>query len=134
MGTIIKKYRSAFNTSKKRLRLNLGVLLFCGLLYVCNECFLKHAVSWLWVHCYLNDCIAGGMFLACCNLICLPDYPDGIDFLHELYLIEFAGIFWEFVAPLYLGNSVSDYYDIVAYNVGALIYQVCIQICVLRNQ
>ena len=35
-----------------------------------------------------------------------------------------CGIFWEYVAPLFVENSVSDPLDIVAYVSGAVVYWV----------
>lgn len=89
-----------------------------------NELFLKKVMSWNWLHFYFNDLLAGIVFMAYCNLVLLPDYPQGIGIRKGMRLILMAGVFWEFITPLYLNKSVSDIYDLFAYCIGGLVCQI----------
>ena len=124
MNGILKKYREAFIGSPRITRLNIRMLVLGILLFFINELFLKKVFSWGWLHFYFNDLLAGIVFIAYCNLVFLPEYPLGIGILKGMELIIMAGIFWEFITPLYLSRSVSDVYDLLAYCIGGLVCQI----------
>ena len=82
--------------------------------------------------CYLNDCLAGlGFYPAVrvaaylCRVQKLPAFTNGCPFIIGLTLL--AGVFWEYVPPLYREGSTSDPWDLVCYAGGA----VCL--CLLRR-
>ena len=41
-----------------------------------------------------------------------------------MIFITFAGFYWEFITRFYRGESVADWYDIIAYWVGAVFYYI----------
>ena len=84
----------------------------------------KKMVSWNWIHFYFNDLLAGVVFMAYCNLVFLPDDPRGLGIRRGMVLIAAAGVFWEFITPLYLSRSVSDVHDLLAYGIGGLLCQI----------
>ena len=81
--------------------------------------------------CYLNDCLAGLGFYPAVRmavLLCrvkLPKYTTGAPFIIGLTLL--AGLFWEYVTPLYREESTSDPRDLACYVGGAI----CM--CLLRR-
>lgn len=95
------------------------------LIYLINNKYLKiHTYGIIHDVCcnYLNDIICPIMLLAYCNII----LPDGkkINRLGMMIVFLFlVGIFWEFVSPLYKSNAVADWWDIVCYLIGGMIYK-----------
>lgn len=75
---------------------------------------------------YFNDFLGGLAFLAYTNLL--------IDLVRSRYRIQrlfiaisyiaACGLFWEYVAPLFVPNSVSDPWDVLAYCLGGAAYRV----------
>ena len=76
---------------------------------------------------YFNDFLAGILFPAYVNIL-LAFYGRRMKgWLIPLIIILIAGLFWEYVTPLY-HQCVSDPKDIVAYMSGTLIYCTTTQI------
>jgi len=120
----LKNYREAFAGAERTVRLNVRMVILGLLLFGVNEVCLKTIVSWSWIHFYFNDLLAGMVFMAYCNLVFLPDDPRGLGIRRGMVLIAAAGVFWEFITPLYLSRSVSDVHDLLAYGIGGLLCQI----------
>ncbi len=72
--------------------------------------------------CYFNDTIGGITFTAYCNIV-FSIYNRKMVRLWQIELLLFiAGLFWEYVTPVFRTYTVSDAWDIVAYMMGGLIY------------
>ena len=71
---------------------------------------------------HFNDLMAGILFPAYVNLVLSLFGMRMRSWLEPLLFTLVAGIFWEYVTPLYRPQSVSDVWDIVAYLVGTLNY------------
>lgn len=108
-----------------------NMLIFAGtvILFLCNQFFLKRWFPVGFVRGHLNDVLVMGIFLPYTNLLLsLYDRKD-VRFRSLPVLLGFAlaaGLFWEFAAPLYT-DSTSDWYDIIAYLAGALLYFGCMR-------
>lgn len=75
--------------------------------------------------CYLNDFLGGVVFIAYVNVLLAKfNYPKIQRGLHMGLLMLLCGIFWEYVCPLFLSYSVSDFYDVIAYILGGMMYYV----------
>ena len=120
----MKNYREALAGAERTVRLNVRRVILGLLLFGVNEVCLKTIVSWSWIHFYFNDLLAGMVFMAYCNLVFLPDDPRGLGIRRGMVLIAAAGVFWEFITPLYLSRSVSDVHDLLAYGIGGLLCQI----------
>ncbi|WP_320958796.1 hypothetical protein [Enterocloster asparagiformis] len=120
----MKNYREAFAGAERTVRLNVRMVILGLLLFGVNEVCLKTIVSWSWIHFYFNDLLAGMVFMAYCNLVFLPDDPRGLGIRRGMVLIAAAGVFWEYITPLYLSRSVSDVHDLLAYGIGGLLCQI----------
>lgn len=123
MKEILKNYREAFAGAERTVQLDARMVMLGLLLFGVNEVCLKKMVSWNWIHFYFNDLLAGVVFMAYCNLVFLPDDPRGLGIRRGMVLIAAAGVFWEFITPLYLSRSVSDVHDLLAYCIGGLLCQ-----------
>ena len=67
--------------------------------------------------CHLNDCIAGTVFPAYVNIVLkFGRYPPITRLSH------ICGVVWEYICPLFLTYSVSDFWDIVSYILGGVLY------------
>lgn len=73
-----------------------------------------HPVHWF-MQCYFNDILAGIALNAIMSLTIKYNAKWG------LCLTLAAGIFWEYIAPLFNSRSVSDPLDIIAYLIGFII-------------
>ena len=73
--------------------------------------------------CHLNDFIGGGVFLGYVNILLIISGRKQNHTLRFTLLISLlASICWEYIAPLFLWYSTSDFWDIVSYVTGALLY------------
>lgn len=76
---------------------------------------------------YFADVLAGALLLCTANvLLCLgqarsPRIRPIRGVLPASALVLAAGVFWEFVTPLYLPRSVSDPWDLLAYWLGGML-------------
>lgn len=72
------------------------------------------------MQCYFNDILAGILLNAIAQIM-LTNKGFKYTPYRGLCLTLVAGIFWEYVAPLFNSKSVSDSLDIIAYLTGFLI-------------
>jgi hypothetical protein len=73
---------------------------------------------------HFNDFLAGIAILAYINLVLSSSKWDvRIENPLIILIIGFlCGMFWEFVVPIFKKNSVSDWWDVLSYMVGAEAY------------
>lgn len=72
------------------------------------------------MQCYFNDILAGILLNAIAQIM-LTNKGFKYTPYRGLYLTIVAGIFWEYITPLFNSRSISDPLDIVAYLTGFLI-------------
>jgi hypothetical protein len=104
--------------------LNLGVIATALATYAANELLFKPSGGGPLLHGYLNDVLAGSLLLAWANLLigCGPYWRWEIQTVARAsFLILPAGLYWEFIAPLYTAST-SDLRDLIAYWLGACLY------------
>lgn len=75
---------------------------------------MLHPTHWF-MQCYFNDVLAG------ITLNAMMSSTTKYNARWGLYLTIVAGIFWEYITPLFNSRSISDPLDIVAYLTGFLI-------------
>lgn len=95
------------------------------LLYIINQ-ILKNkipieSIRWF-MDCYFNDTIGGITFVAYCNIVFSFYNRKMIKLWQIEYLLFFAGLFWEYVTPIFRKNTVSDIWDVAAYMMGGFLY------------
>lgn len=122
--------------SKRWLIFDGVILAICFLLFSLNNALLKpfllvqssiagaDATFAYLANCHLNDLLGGIAFMGYVNVLFDLIKPSmRIRRLGTtLIFMVLCGLFWEFVGPLFVANSVGDPLDIVAYALGALIY------------
>ena len=103
--------------------LSVGLLLLGAALYGLNQAVLKPRLGHPLLHGHLNDVLAGVVFIAYTNLLCLA-VTRGRRWLRRagacLVLMLAVGLFWEVVTPLYRADSVADPRDLLAYVAGGM--------------
>lgn len=72
------------------------------------------------MQCYFNDILAGILLNAFAQIM-LTNKDFKYTPYRGLCLTIVAGIFWEYIAPLFNSRSVSDPLDIIAYLAGFII-------------
>lgn len=73
--------------------------------------------------CHINDCIGGIVFSAYVNIVLgLWKYPPITKLFHICVMMLCCGVVWEYVCPLFLDYSVSDFWDILSYVLGGVLY------------
>lgn len=125
-SSIVCNYRLA-----PKIKVDIFIISVSVILYLLNRLLLKDIteglIHWFLV-CYWND-ITGA--------IAVSAYVDSIIFhyskkeIHIWGLIGIllaCGIFWEFITPLFRQTSVCDFWDIVAYMTGGVIYYLSIKL------
>ncbi len=107
------------------LYVSAGALLGGAILYRWNQVELKSWLDWAFVHCYMNDCLAGVTLVSYANLLCLGARREDLCLTTPsriAILMLCVGLFWEFVTPLYRTDSIRDPLDLLAYVAGGIIY------------
>ncbi len=119
---------------------NIIILIITLCIYSFNRFYLKSVIDVpvlsLILKNHFNDFLAGTAFLAYLNFI-LSHYKRGeyqvYSFRGAVFVAFLCGVFWEFITPLYKGDSTSDLLDILAYILGSLSYIVMIKILYFRD-
>ena len=131
LGSSRSNYCSS-DTSFSLLNVKLTAIPF--IISVFNEIFLKGGllgVRWVFFRNHFNDFLAGIILIAYTNLI-LGFYKNKtirvLKFRDVMGYMLIVGLFWEFVTPIYWKSSVSDWWDLVSYLCGALVYYVVIKL------
>jgi hypothetical protein len=94
-------------------------------LYALNQLYLKPQLGGTFIHSYLNDILAGIALIGYSNVLFLLAGRVEHSFQRlrtMLALVMSAGLFWEYVTPLYRTESISDPLDLFAYVLGAGCY------------
>lgn len=125
-SSIVCNYRLA-----PKIKADIFIISVSVFLYLLNRLILKDIteglIHWFLV-CYWND-ITGA--------IAVSAYVDSIIFHYSrkeiriwglIVILLACGIFWEFITPLFRKNSVCDFWDIVAYMTGGVIYYLSIKL------
>ena len=112
--------------------INISIFSVAVSLYLLNKLLLKNITTgffhWFLI-CYWNDFFGAIAFSAAMYLLVFH-YAKAELPLHIWIVILFAcGIFWEVVTPLFRTNSVGDICDIIAYELGGVVYYVIRKIC-----
>ena len=82
--------------------------------------------------CYFNDIIGSITFVSYVNLICgLQEYRIAKLWQIELLLLG-SGVFWEYITPLFRKNTTTDFWDLLAYLSGGLLYWIILKKGVLK--
>jgi len=100
-------------------------LVACVALYCLNRFILKEAVGGWFLRCYFNDILAGVVILAYTNLFFIAVGKAEHSFRSLATILPYAllaGLFWEFIAPMFITTSVTDAWDIMAYCAGGSAY------------
>ena len=72
--------------------------------------------------CYFNDIVGAVSFSAYCD-IAFSFFGKSLNKLFKLEMILFvSGMFWEYITPIFRSDTVGDFFDIIAYMLGGLIY------------
>lgn len=79
------------------------------------------SIKWF-MCCYFNDTIGGMTFSAYCNIVFGLYHREMIKLWQIELLLFFAGLFWEYVTPIFRTNTTSDIRDIFAYMIGGFMY------------
>lgn len=113
--------------AKKRNFLIIGITI---ILYTINQIIKSkipiNAIRWF-MSCYFNDTIGGMTFSAYYNTV-LAFRGKQMSKLWQIeLLLFFAGLFWEYVTPIFRANTVSDICDVLAYMIGGVLYWLIIR-------
>ncbi len=76
----------------------------------------------LFMRWYFNDIVGACAFCAYCDLMSIVFVKTTMKYFRLILLILIAGLFWEYITPLFRMDTTSDYYDLFAYTLGANIY------------
>jgi hypothetical protein len=107
---------------------NLLLIVLCLGVFLTNQLFWKSSSdSWV-LHNYLNDAIAMILLLSFSNFyisLCNNRFERPIALIvtpcRVSALVIVAGVYWEYIAPLYT-SLVSDVADVAAYAIGGALY------------
>ena len=78
---------------------------------------------------YLNDFLCGIIFCAYTNIILILFHKKPKHSLRFILpYILLCGLCWEYILPYIFSYTTSDYWDIVAYSLGGVVYYIGISI------
>lgn len=111
-------------------RINIIVFSVSVFLYLLNRILLKNVteglIHWFLV-CYWNDISGAVAFSAFVHEVIYYYTKKEIHLWGISIILLIAGLFWELITPLFRTNSVCDFWDIVAYESGGIIYYLSIR-------
>ena len=113
------------------IKKNILIIFICFLLYLLNKVvYYPNMFMQSFMSSHFNDILCGILFPAYCNILLENRYG----LINRLWKVEslllVCGIFWEFIAPLFISYSVSDIFDIAAYMFGGFIYWIIYRIVI----
>ncbi len=114
----------------KNEKFNLSLIIVFGELYLINKIFLSDLnIPYLsyFLKCYCNDLICQLVFLPIVNIILAFGKYKVSRFVHLLSVGFTVGLFWEYVAPLFVEDSVSDPIDLCCYVLGTIFYWIALK-------
>ena len=91
-------------------------------IYIVNKVYLRTVIDHFFVDGYFNDLLGGILFALAVVVVCRFWLNVEMPNTYICVLTVLAGVFWEYITPLYLKYSVTDNYDIFCYGLGSLIY------------
>lgn len=123
---------------RKALSKELIFLIPCLSVYFINR-NLRNRISIPFIgylcRCHLNDFLCGGVFLSYINILMIFCKKKPCHDLWFSVLVSLAAaVFWEYAAPLFLPYSVSDFYDVIAYVLGAIFYFLLFQFSIAKGE
>lgn len=139
MKAIIQQLKDNIIASKNNLIFDVVVLLICFCLFELNNLVIKdlippgpdpamqlsaQSIVSAIIHNHFNDFLGGCAFLAYTNTLLDLVNPQ-VRFRRLapcIVYIFLCGLFWEFVAPLFIKLSTTDIADLFAYIFGGTIY------------
>ncbi len=84
--------------------------------------------------CYFNDIIGSITFVSIMNMLCIiGKYHEICKLFYIETIMLAAGLFWEYVTPLFRKNTTSDFFDLFAYLFGGFLYWVISRIISCRT-
>jgi len=115
-----------FNFMRKDYRIiNLSIFITCIILYGFNTIIFSSINNYnlhYFFSSYFNDLLAPLLLFSYINLI-LSLIDKKMYSLKYLFLIIILSSFvWEFIAPIFKPNSISDPIDILFYFIGTMVY------------
>ncbi len=117
----MKSFRQAIFKRK----MNIYCMVFAIGVYIANKIILIPHIPGelgLFCRCYLNDLVCPLFFLGYCQILLIWIDYEFKSFKTIIILGMSAGVIWEFFAPIINHKSVTDYYDLVCYFVGSLLF------------
>ena len=132
ISPIIQEVEYNFERSRRAAIMDIAILVLCAAAFYTNSfVVVPHLLSigtesipaYLF-QCHFNDFLGGMAFLAYANLLISLVRPEARfkKLTSMLVFIFLCGLFWEYVAPLFISGSVSDPLDLIAYIAGAFTY------------
>lgn len=107
------------------MKKNIFLIIITVSFYLINQVF-KYNYSNVYVNwfmtCYFNDIVGSIAFIAYCNILLEYRLYNHLKLNQIIALLFLCGLFWEYIAPLFISYSISDPLDVVAYISGGLIY------------
>lgn len=125
------RFRYSISRNHNFFILNFSLPGLCIILYLVNNYFIKPFYSLSFTGNYFNDILAGIVLLSYSNI--LLSFYSRKDLLIKKFDIMMvfllaAGLFWEYITPLYKPGALSDVRDIPAYLTGGIIYYTVVKI------
>ena len=118
---------NSFRHAIFKRKMNIFCILFAVGVYIVNKTILIPHISGklgLFCRCYLNDLVCPLFFLGYCEILFIWIECELKSYKEIIILGMSAGVIWEFFAPIINQKAVTDYYDLLAYFVGSLVFAI----------
>ena len=85
--------------------------------------------------CYFNDIFGSIAFVSIINMLCIIEgYHEINKFVYIEIIMFSAGLFWEYVTPLFREDTTSDILDLLAYLLGGFLYWIISRVICSRKK
>ena len=112
-------------SSIKKRPVNLYIFIICFVLYLSNDRIFKNSSSFYlcyFFNCYFNDLLAPLLFFSYSNILLITRNMEWKRFPVIMLICLLCGIVWEYVAPFFKYDAVSDPWDMLCYVLGGCVY------------
>lgn len=111
--------------TKFKNKFDIFLVSITAFLYLLNNFIVKRFSTGIFYYfsvCYFNDLICPIGFLAYVNLM-LSFINKNMEKLYQILAFCFlCGLVWEFIAPIIKDSSVTDFFDLLCYCAGGVLY------------
>ena len=125
MTILVRSISDNISKNLYEIKFNFLIISFVVIMYLFNIFYLKYIDKYcffIFFNCYFNDILAGTLIISIINFLYLTIDKHFIELKQIFFIVLIVGLIWEY-CPFLPEDSIADVYDLIAYQVGGLLYR-----------